>query len=104
VARAIGRGKAAKEAAFDLGFLVGTGRAKDIDGAVASLGLKSMSKAELEREIDRVLSEDAALVKEKGEAAFSVLMGRVMQQARGRADGEAVSRLLREKLKAASRS
>ena len=70
---------------------------------LAALGLKPMSREELEREIDKILSEEAALVREKGDAAFSPLMGRVMAMARGRADGETVSRLLRQKLKRALR-
>jgi glutamyl-tRNA(Gln) amidotransferase subunit E len=101
VVRAIGEGKAAKEAAFDLALSVGSGRAKDIDEALVALGLKAMSKDELERAIDGIIAEEAALVSEKGEAAFSPLMGRVMEMARGRADGETVSRLLRQKLKKA---
>ena len=101
VVRAIGAGRMAKEVAFDVAFSVGSGKAGDVDEAIVALGLKTMSAEELGRVIDRVLSEERALVKEKGEAAFSPLMGRVMQLARGRADGEAVSRALRQKLKRA---
>jgi glutamyl-tRNA(Gln) amidotransferase subunit E len=97
--KAVGQGKVAKEAAFDVALQVGSGRAKTIDEAITALGLKTMSSAELEFEIDRTLAEDAGLVREKGEEAFSLLMGKVMARVRGRADGQTVSRLLRQKLK-----
>jgi glutamyl-tRNA(Gln) amidotransferase subunit E len=100
--KAIAEGKMAKEAAFDVALQVGSGRAKTVDEAIATLGLRTMSGAELESEIDRTLAEDAGLVREKGEEAFSLLMGEVMARVRGRADGQAVSRLLRQKLKRAA--
>ncbi|HME19537.1 MAG TPA: Glu-tRNA(Gln) amidotransferase subunit GatE [Nitrososphaerales archaeon] len=103
VARAMGDGRVAKEAAFDVALLLGSGRAKSIDDALRDLGLKAMSRDELESEIDRIIAGEASLVKEKGEAAFSPLMGRVMERARGRADGQVVSRLLKQKLKSAVR-
>jgi len=103
VVRAIGDGRMAKEAAFDIALSVGSGKARDVEDALRALGLTSMSEEELEGEIDKILVAEAALIREKGEAAFSPLMGRVMEVARGRADGETVSRLLRRKLKAALR-
>lgn len=99
--KAMDEGRVAKEVAFDMALLVGSGQARTIDEAIAALGLKMMSSEELESEIDKVLKEENRLIREKGEAAFSPLMGRVMAQARGRADGQTVSRLLKQKLKRA---
>jgi glutamyl-tRNA(Gln) amidotransferase subunit E len=98
---AVAVGKLAKEAAYEVALLVGSGKARTVDDAVSALGLRSMSKAELEREVDSVLREQAALVRAKGEAAFSPLMGLVMSRARGRADGQTVSEVLARKLKLA---
>ena len=102
--RAMDEGRVAKEAAYDVALLVGSGKARTTDEAIAALGLKMMSSDELESEVDRVLREEARLVREKGEAAFSPLMGRVMARARGRADGQTVSKLLKQKLRKAVRS
>jgi glutamyl-tRNA(Gln) amidotransferase subunit E len=101
--KAMDKGRVAKEAAHDVALMVGSGKAKTIDEAIVALGLKMMSNEELDSEIEKVLKEDARLVREKGEAAFSPLMGHVMARARGRADGETVSRLLKQKLKRAIR-
>jgi glutamyl-tRNA(Gln) amidotransferase subunit E len=104
VVKAVGEGKVAKEAAFDVALMVASGRARSTDEAISALGLQTMSTDELEAVIDGVLEAEAALVREKGESAFSPLMGRVMAKARGRADGEAVSRLLKQKLASEIRS
>ena len=97
--RAMDEGRVAKEAAYDVALMVGMGKAKTVDEALVALGLKMMSNEELESEIEKVLRDEAKLVREKGEDAFSPLMGRVMARARGRADGETVSRVLKQKLK-----
>ena len=101
VYRAVAEGVVAKEAAFEVALAVGSGRAATVSEAVAKSGLKNISGAELEGEVDQVLAAHSSLVQEKGEAAFSVLMGAVMQRVRGRADGRVVSDLLLKKLKAA---
>jgi glutamyl-tRNA(Gln) amidotransferase subunit E len=101
VMRAVDEGKVAKEAAFDIALTVGSGKAATTDEAIAALGLRMMSSEELGSLIDRVLEEEVALVRTNGESAFSPLMGRIMAQARGRADGQIVSRLLKQKLRKA---
>ncbi len=103
IVKALASGKVAKESAFDIAIMVGSGKAKSVEDAIMALGLTSMSEKELEALVDQALRDEANLVHEKGEAAFSVLMGRVMAKARGRADGQAVSTLLKRKLRAASK-
>jgi glutamyl-tRNA(Gln) amidotransferase subunit E len=98
VLKAIAEGKVAKEASLDVVRLLAKGEAKDVDTAVASLGLSPMSRQELEELIESVLEHEASLVKERGEDAFSALMGEVMGKAKGRADGRLVSTLLRGRL------
>jgi len=57
-----------------------------------------MSDVELAKIIEGVLKRNEALVHEKGDRAFSVLMGEVMKLARGKVDGQKVSKLLRRAL------
>lgn len=73
--------------------------AKTVTEAIGKLGLKSISKDELVEIISKVLEDNAALIKQKGEGAFGTIMGKVMAQVRGRADGQLVSNTLKEKLK-----
>ena len=104
VLRAIGEKRVAKEAALDMIRLIAKGEAADVGSAVASLGLTPMDRQELEALVDRVLSEEDKFVKERGEGAFSALMGDVMREARGRANGEVASSILRERLRLRQKS
>jgi glutamyl-tRNA(Gln) amidotransferase subunit E len=98
VLAAIDEGKFAKEAAIDVLRSIGKGESRDVAGAVSRLGLARMSDEELDLIISGVLTRNEALVKEKGDRAFSVAMGEVMKLARGRVDGQKVSRLLKQAL------
>ncbi len=103
VLSAIDSGKVAKEAAPDILRAVGIGEAGTVSEAITLLGLGSIGEERLSEIIDSVLEKERTLVDEKGEGAFSPLMGEVMAQVRGRADGHLVSRLLRQKLTSAIR-
>jgi glutamyl-tRNA(Gln) amidotransferase subunit E len=98
VLRAIDSGKVAKEAAPDILRSIGRGEAKSVGEAVERLGLESIDARRVSEIIESVVQSNRALIEEKGEGAFSPLMGEVMAQARGKADGRLVSRLLKERL------
>ena len=93
---AVDRGRFAKEAAVDVLRAIGKGEARDLDDAVSKLGLTGMSDEELGEIISGVLKRNTALIQEKGDRAFSVLMGEVMKLARGKVDGQKVSKLLKQ--------
>jgi glutamyl-tRNA(Gln) amidotransferase subunit E len=97
--KAMAAGRVAKEAVYDVALHVGSGKADTVEAAIGILGLGALSRVSVEREIARVLSENAGLISERGEGAFSVLMGVVMERVRGKADGKLVSDLLRERLR-----
>lgn len=71
------------------------GGAATVDAAVGKAGLSGLTPEELERLIDRVVGENGAMVAERGDAAFSPLMGDVMREVRGRRDGQEVAAALR---------
>lgn len=97
---AVDSGRFAKEAAVDVLRSIGSGEARDVDEAVERLGLKGMGDEELEKVIAGVVDRNRRLIEEKGDRAFSVLMGEVMKLARGKVDGKKVSSLLRAAMKA----
>lgn len=68
--------------------------------AMTALGVKGLSREELESIVDSVLKESATLIRERREAAEKALMGQVMERVRGRADGKLVSELVHEHLMA----
>ncbi|MGC8645090.1 MAG: Glu-tRNA(Gln) amidotransferase subunit GatE [Thermoplasmata archaeon] len=58
----------------------------------------TLTRQDLERIIERVLKENAQTVRERGEASFKLLMGRVMKEVRGQFAGKEISEVLRQKL------
>jgi len=90
-------GRFAKEALPDLLREMGRRKVRASE-AMAGLGVKGLSRRELETIVDEVLSASADLVRDKGEDAERTLMGRVMERVRGRADGKVVSEVLHARL------
>jgi glutamyl-tRNA(Gln) amidotransferase subunit E len=68
--------------------------------AISLLGVKGLSREELEGIVDSVLDESADAIAARGEGADKALMGRVMERVRGKADGKLVSDVLHERLAA----
>ena len=99
---AVGAGLVAKEAVPDILRKVGE-KGGSVDGAIDSLGLKGAGEPQVRRVVASVVEARESLIRERGEGAFSALMGEVMKELRGRADGALVSRVLKEALADATR-
>ena len=95
---AVGEGRAAKEAVPDLLRAVANGAT--VDEALAQCA-PAVSGDELAAIVDRVVAERADFVRERGMGALGPLMGVVMAEVRGSADGKKVAGLLREAIAAA---
>jgi len=92
-------GRFAKEAVPDLLREMARGGVRASE-ALSSLGVKGMSREELQKIVDAVLAESEDMIQARGEKAEKALMGRVMERVRGRADGKLVSEVLRARLAA----
>jgi glutamyl-tRNA(Gln) amidotransferase subunit E len=88
--------KFAKEAIEDLLTWLAQHPEKAVDDAIESLGLGAISQNELQAIVERIVDANSPMVEERRERAVGPLMGMVMKEVRGRADGELVNRLLRE--------
>ena len=97
--RAVSSGKIAKEAVPEVLKAVGVGGGT-VDEAIGSLGLEVASEARIRETIRAVLARERRLVAEKGDRAFSPLMGEAMKELRGKADGALVGKILKEMLEA----
>jgi len=97
--RWIGSGKLAKEAVTDVFTWLSKNEDKSVQDAVAGLGLKMFSEAELAAIVDRVITANKQVADKLGKNAFGMLMGVVMKEVRGKAEPELVSKLLKERLK-----
>jgi glutamyl-tRNA(Gln) amidotransferase subunit E len=69
--------------------------APEVAVAIQRAGLSGFSSEELERLVERVVGDNASMVRERGDAAFSPLMGDVMREVRGRRDGQEVAAAVR---------
>jgi glutamyl-tRNA(Gln) amidotransferase subunit E len=72
--------------------------AASVDEAVKAIGASLMSDEELSKAIDRIIAENMAAVEEKGMGALSTLMGKCMKELRGKADGQKINAVLKEKM------
>jgi glutamyl-tRNA(Gln) amidotransferase subunit E len=72
--------------------------APDVERAMERAGLSGFTSDELDALVDRVVRSNQELVRTKGDAAFSPLMGDVMREVRGRRDGQEVADALRRSI------
>ncbi len=97
--RAVGSGDLAKEAIADVFSWLAKNEGKTVQDAVATLGLKMFTEADLMPVIDRIIAANKQQIEKLGKTAFGMLMGATMKEVRGKANPDLVSKLLRERLK-----
>jgi glutamyl-tRNA(Gln) amidotransferase subunit E len=69
-----------------------------VDEAVKAAGASSVSDEELSEGLDRIIRDNMTTIKEKGLNALSTLMGRAMAEFRGKANGQKVNAMLKDKM------
>jgi glutamyl-tRNA(Gln) amidotransferase subunit E len=99
----VSKGNIAKEAVTDVIVWLSKNENKQIQEAVKELGIQSISRNELEMLLAEILKENKELIKKRGEGSFGALMGIAMNELRGKADAELVSKILKEKISEALR-
>ena len=70
----------------------------DVRKAALECGLKAADVDEIRKVVKKVISERIDFVKNRGISALSPLMGVVMKELRGRADGKLINKILKEEL------
>ncbi|MDG6922841.1 MAG: hypothetical protein JRN67_06055, partial [Nitrososphaerota archaeon] len=97
-------GRFAKEALPEILRQISTDQTLSFESALSRTGLDMMKASELERIIDAVIEENTELVQAKGTGAHSILMGKVMQKVRGKAEGKIVNDTLAKRLASKGKS
>ena len=92
-------GELTKEALPDMVVWLSRHDKKSVQEAIENLGLKTISRNELEAFIEKVIKDNRSLTKERGENSFGVLMGIIMKELRGKVDAALAIKVLKEKLK-----
>ncbi|MGB9683347.1 MAG: Glu-tRNA(Gln) amidotransferase subunit GatE, partial [Candidatus Bathyarchaeales archaeon] len=96
--KALATGEIAKEALQDIAAWLSKHEEKTPKEAAQSLGLKTLSKEELEKIVKKIITQNKDLVEKSGVKAFGPIMGMVMREVRGRANAELVGELIKKKL------
>jgi len=94
----IEEGKTVKEAIPDILTWLSEHEGASAEDALQALGLRMLTREELEGVVDEVLRENEKLIQERGVRAFGPLMGLVMRRVRGRADASLVREILKSRL------
>ena len=96
--RLVEGGSMAKEALVDLLKWQVSHFNEEPEVGVESLGLRMLGENELQLIIDAIVEKNKRLFDEKGQAAFSSIMGAVMSEVRGRADPKLVTEIVKKRL------
>jgi glutamyl-tRNA(Gln) amidotransferase subunit E len=96
----VDEGDLAKEGVEDVLTVLAEAPSLTAEEAIEEAGLAGVDEDEVRDVVRTVLDRNADQVDEQGMAAFSALMGECMGALRGKADGEVVSDLLREEIRA----
>jgi len=94
----VASGGIAKEGLVDLLRFLAEHPEKSASEAVGAAGLTGVDEAGVEAVVKAVLARKADLVRAKGERAAGPLMGLVMKELRGKADGALVSAILKKEI------
>ena len=96
--RSVSSKETTKEAIPDIVRWLSKHEDKNVQEAINNLGLKILSRKELEKIIENAIENNRKFVEERGVKVFGLLMGVVMKEVRGKASAGIVSELLRKKL------
>ncbi len=91
-------GSIAKESLVPIFEMLMKEKGMTVDASIKATGSSSMSDENLGKILDGVIEENMTVVREKGMAAASMLMGRSMAVLRGKADGQKINAMLKDKL------
>lgn len=99
ILEAAARAEFAKEAVPELLSWMLRNDVWDLARASDSLGVESVGESDVRAICDRVVKERESFIRRKGEAALGPLMGIVMKELRGKADGKVISEVLSERIR-----
>jgi glutamyl-tRNA(Gln) amidotransferase subunit E len=94
----VSSGRVAKEGLVELLRALAKSPEKSADEAAVAAGLAVVDESGIESVVHNVVASKADLVRSKGERSAGPLMGLVMKELRGRADGAMVSAILKREI------
>ena len=92
-------GRIAKESVTMIFEGIMSGRVKDAAEAARDSSIRQVGGSDLKGIVEGIVEANLGMIRDRGERAMGPLMGIAMKRLRGRAPGEAVSRMLREAIR-----
>lgn len=74
------------------------GSGSEVGEAVDELGVRKMEEGRVQKIVSEVVEEKKGLIEERGKKSIDALMGLVMKEVDGKADGQTVHRMLEERV------
>ncbi|MFB5646082.1 MAG: Glu-tRNA(Gln) amidotransferase subunit GatE, partial [Nitrosopumilaceae archaeon] len=74
------------------------GKTKSFEEAIQKLSLGNIDEDELNEVLDKIIQKNSELIKKQGQRSIGPIMGIAMKELRGKADGEAINKLLVKKI------
>jgi glutamyl-tRNA(Gln) amidotransferase subunit E len=71
---------------------------KLVNATIEAVGASSITDEELSKGLDRIINNNMTIIQEKGMNSLSTLMGRAMAEYRGKANGQKVNSMLKDKM------
>ncbi|MDP6704520.1 MAG: Glu-tRNA(Gln) amidotransferase subunit GatE [archaeon] len=71
---------------------------KSLDSLIKKTGVKAISQKDLEKLIRKIVEKKEKFIREQKERALQPLMGLVMKEVRGKADGKIIMKILKEEI------
>jgi glutamyl-tRNA(Gln) amidotransferase subunit E len=97
--KSLSSGKFSKEAIPQILESWSKNPAESLDSVLGKLGVSGVSNKDLEKLIEDIVNKNKKIIEEKGDRAVQHLMGLVMKEVRGKADGKTVMEILRKKVR-----
>ena len=94
----LSQGKFSKEGIPDLLRYIIKNPEVDVDTAIKQIGLTATGIDEIQRIIKKIVKERRDFVEQRGIDALGPLMGIIMKELRGKADGKVISEILRKEI------
>ena len=91
-------GKISKESMEIIFELIMSGKTKSVEESIDKSSLKNIDGEELDHILEKVINDNMNILQAQGHHAVGALMGIAMKSVRGKASGEKINQLLKEKI------
>lgn len=94
----LAEGRISKESLEIIFESIMSGKLKSVDEVIQKLSLGNIDEEKLNQVLDEIIQRNSDLIEKQGQRSIGPIMGIAMKELRGKADGETINKLLKEKI------